>query len=852
MPPGPADRIVTWDGPNSSTPAVLNPTGLDHDDLTDGGTATGISLTLGGDHAGGSITLNVYKDAGDWSTATATIPLTGGAASSTVFIPFSSFTTGAGTGAGDFTDVGAVQMSINGGVDAANGQISLVQQVGPTVFATNFANTAQADLQITKVDNVGGSSITAAHGNVSPGNSLIYTIVVTNAGPGAVTGASVADPFPAALTAVTYTAVTSGGASGFTINGSGNINDTAVNMPVGSTITYTVHATVNPAATGTLTNVATVTDPAGTTDPTPANNTATDIDNLTPTADLSITKVDNVGGSSITAAHGTIVSGNSLTYTIVVSNSGPSAVTDASVADPFPAALTAVTYTAVPTGGASGFTASGSGNINDTAVDMPVGSTITYTVHATLNPAATGTLTNTTTVTDPEGTTDPTPANNTATDIDNITPVADLSITKVDNVGGSSITAAHGTVTPGGSLIYTIVVSNSGPSSVTGATVTDTLPANLTSVTYTAVSTGGASGFTASGSGNIHDAAVAMPVGSTITYTVHATVNPAATGTLTNTSTVTDPEGTTDPSPANNTATDIDNITATADLSITKVDNVGGSSVTGAQGSVVPGNTLVYTIVVTNSGPSAVTGASVADTMPTALTGVTYTATATGGASGFTANGSGNINDTAVSMPVGSTITYTVQATVNPATTGALTNTATVADPAGTTDPSPANNTAVDIDSVAPAADLSITKVDNVGGSSITPSTGTAFRGSTITYTIVVTNAGPSAATGATVADTPPVGLTNVTFTAAATGGATGFTASGTGDIDDTAVNLPAGSKITYTVHASVLSTATGTLTNTATVTPPGNSPDPTPANNTASDPDTVATRLSKAFFLGR
>ena len=54
------------------------------------------------------------------------------------------------------------------------------------------------------------------------------------------------------------------------------------------------------APTGTLTNVVTVTDPAGTTDPTPANNTATDIDNLSPQADLSVTKVDNVGGSSVT------------------------------------------------------------------------------------------------------------------------------------------------------------------------------------------------------------------------------------------------------------------------------------------------------------------------------------------------------------------------------------------------------------------------------------------------------------------------------------------------------------------------------------------------------------------------
>ena len=187
-------------------------------------------------------------------------------------------------------------------------------------------------------------------------------------------GASVTDTFSATLTSVSFTASSTGGASGFTASGSSNINDTAVSMPIGSTITYTVHATVNAAATGTLTNVATVTPPAGTTDPTPGNNTATDIDNLSPTVDLSITKVDNVGGSSITATHGNIAYGGAITYTVIVTNGGPSAVTGATADDTFPATLTGVTYTATSTGGATGFTASGTGNIDDTGLNMPVGS----------------------------------------------------------------------------------------------------------------------------------------------------------------------------------------------------------------------------------------------------------------------------------------------------------------------------------------------------------------------------------------------------------------------------------------------------------------------------------------------
>ena len=60
---------------------------------------------------------------------------------------------------------------------------------------------------------------------------------------------------------MTYTASATGGATGFTASGSGNISNT-VNMPAGSTITYTVTGTVGPAATGNLTNTATVTAPA--------------------------------------------------------------------------------------------------------------------------------------------------------------------------------------------------------------------------------------------------------------------------------------------------------------------------------------------------------------------------------------------------------------------------------------------------------------------------------------------------------------------------------------------------------------------------------------------------------------
>ena len=103
--------------------------------------------------------------------------------------------------------------------------------------------------------------------------------------------------------------------------------------------------------------------------------------------------------------------------------------------------------------------------------------------------------------------------------------------------------------------------------------------------------------------------------------------------------------------------------------------------------------------MVTNAGPSKVTGAVVKDTFPSTFTGVTYTATQSGGASGFTASGSGNINNT-VTMPPASTITYKATGTISASATGSISDTATVTAPSGVTDPNTANNSATDTDTL--------------------------------------------------------------------------------------------------------------------------------------------------------
>ncbi|MFD2574622.1 beta strand repeat-containing protein, partial [Spirosoma soli] len=145
----------------------------------------------------------------------------------------------------------------------------------PSFTATTLVSieAPQADLAIICTD--GQTSVGA-------GNPVSYTIVVSNAGPVNVVGATVTDNFPTSLTGISWTAVGSGGGS-VAASGSGNINE-LVNLPTGASVTFIVTATLSVTATGTLTNTVTVTAPTGFTDASPSNNTATDINTIIPAA----------------------------------------------------------------------------------------------------------------------------------------------------------------------------------------------------------------------------------------------------------------------------------------------------------------------------------------------------------------------------------------------------------------------------------------------------------------------------------------------------------------------------------------------------------------------------------------
>ncbi len=123
-------------------------------------------------------------------------------------------------------------------------------------------------------------------------------------------------------------------------------------------------------------------------------------------------------------------------------------------------------------------------------------------------------------------------------------------------------------------------------------------------------------------------------------------------------------------------------------------------------------------------------------------------------------------------------------------------------------------------------SDLSVTKV---------ASPATVFAGSSITYTITVTNGGPDAAANVSLSDTLPSDTTFVSLTCPV-----GWACSGGSTVTATDTSLASGASGQFTLVVNVnASTASGTpITNTATVSPT----DTTPVDNSATATTTVAT----------
>ena len=298
-------------------------------------------------------------------------------------------------------------------------------------------------------------------------------------------------------------------------------------VPVGATVTLTGSVTVNNPDTGdhVLTETNTLAAPgsncpAGSTGP-PCGTT---IDVLTPA--LTITK---------TADTTTAVPGATITYTIKVADTGPTAYTGATVTDSLDGVLADAAYghDAAATVTAGTGTA---GTVSYTTPDLTwtgnltVGQTVTITYSVTVrNPDTGGKLmVNFVTSTNP-GSSCP---------FDSPSPGCAISIPVLTPALTITAAASPATATPGQKVTYTLTVTDSGQTPYTGATVTDPLTGITDDATYgddAATSTATATGGTATAGTVSYTAPVLtwtgnLAPGDTATITYTATVNNPDTG----------------------------------------------------------------------------------------------------------------------------------------------------------------------------------------------------------------------------------------------------------------------------------------------------------------------------------
>jgi uncharacterized repeat protein (TIGR01451 family) len=261
-----------------------------------------------------------------------------------------------------------------------------------------------------------------------------------------------------------------------------------------------------------------------------------------------------------------------------------------------------------------------------------------------------------------------------------------------------------------------------------------------------------------------------------------------------------------------------------ADLAVTK---------TNGQSSSVPGLPVAWTVTVSNAGPDAVTGAIVDDTPPAAVSGASWTCTASAGSS-CPPSGSGPIH-AAVNLPGGGSVAFQIGGLVDPTATGTLANTASVAPPSGVTDPVTSNNAATDTDSLTPQADLAIAISD-------TPDP--VAPGAPLVYTLQAANLGPSRSPGMTL--TSVVDAAAVEFVSSTPGAPT--CAYATGTLTCALGALDPADSATVTLGVRVNPTPPAIVLNDAAVA--GGAADPVTANNTAQATTTTQAPLPFAELV--
>jgi len=639
---------------------------------------------------------------------------------------------------------------------------------------------------------------------VNPDGNITYTINVMNNGPDPTTNAHFNAVLNGTLLVQSVTAPAGWSCGSIPVGSGASFTCTAATLAASTTSPFTVVLKAGLAQFG-VTNQ-TINQLFGVNsawfDPNNANDNVTvSTSYVAPHTDMQILATDSPDP---------VAPDGNITYTVTVTNAGPDAAKNAHMSVALNNTLLWQSMT-VPAGWSCPALAVGHGaSFTCTATTFAASASSVFTVVLKAGSAQFGALTQT--INEVFGASndwfDTNNANNNVT-VSTLyqTPSVELAITASD---------APDPVSPDGNITYTVAVTNNGPD--TGTNVNLNVPLNNTLLFQSISAPGGWSCVPppVNGGSSFTCTAATMAASTTANFTIVLKAGLAQFGNLNQTinQTFTAGSSAADPNNANNAVTvSTSYVVPTANLVMTNAD---------APDPVNSGGTITYTQVLTNNGPDAAANAKITESIGS---GVTFQSIAAPGGWSCTtpaAGGTGTINCSFASLANGASASFTVVVNVT-AVSGSVSN--TVNGSSDASDPTPANNAATATTTVTPppSADLGITKS--------TPTTNAA-PGASVTYTIVVTNHGPDAATSVTMADILPATLKFQSISSPAGFSCTLPVVGATGTISCTAASLANGATATFTLVVTSVSNASGAIPNTASVA--GTPTDPTSGNNAA------------------
>lgn len=650
--------------------------------------------------AGGNITYNIsVANAGPQPALNAT--LTDTVPANTTFQSLSSpagwnCTTPAVNGTGTIN-------CTNASVAIGNGGFTLVVKSNSSLAGgTTISNTASVTTVST--DSASGNNSSIATTNVTPqadlaitqntpasataGVNFSYTVNLINNGPDAATNVAFNTTTPANTTFQALSSPAGWNCMTPAVNGTGTINCTIANLAAGAQrsnlasaalpakpalspeaplAAFTVTLKVSAAAVAGTTITNTVSASSSTFDPATGNSTSSVSITLAALADLGISKT----------APATVNAGGNISYSITITN-GTGAATNVTLTDNTPANTTFVSLTSP-----SGWTCTtpavnGTGATNCSIPLFNENSTVSFTLVVKTGTAVGNSAVISNTATVASATPDPTPGNNSSTATTTIVNQADLVLTK-----SGAVTAIAGQT-----LSYSFNLTNVGPNDASNVSFSDSLPAGTVFVSNTAPTGWNCTTPAANTNGTVNCTAANLANGSGVGFSlvVRVNANVVCDTTILNTASVS--SSITDPNTTNNTSAVPTQIQTQSDLAVS----------VNAPATAVPDVSAVYTITITNAGPSNSANTLLNNALPSAFT-VEAITTSAGTCSGI---GTNAVNCTLGTLAVGATATITIQAHV-PETCQPTTavNTTTVITGNCLADPVAANNSQTKTTTVA-------------------------------------------------------------------------------------------------------------------------------------------------------